>query len=49
MAFPMYAKTTTSAIHPKTAVFQCVALQAPIRPATFIARCICFPQASIVP
>src|SRR5689334_17487974 len=45
-AFPTYARTTTTASQPKTAVFQWLALHAPIRPATFIARCICLVQPS---
>ena len=48
-AFPKANRRTTHPSQPKTAVFQWVALQWPIRPAMFIARCICLPQASIVP
>ena len=37
---PSANETITNASQPKTAVFQCPALQRPIRPATFMAFCI---------
>ena len=39
--FPNAKRTMTQASQPNTAIFQWRALQAPIRPAMFIARCIC--------
>jgi hypothetical protein len=45
--FPKAKRSTTHPSQPKTAVFQWFALQWPMRPATFIAFCICFSQASL--